>query len=205
MIRFVIKSVWLLALRLVLAMLGIFMVAIALPWSYEVPGTRKANGWYLRSLPRWTWLWGNDRDGAEGDDSRRWLDRDAVFSSKWPGYEWLNRWWWLAVRNPVNNATRTWSLFSIDLQQVKVWEWCGQYEVRDKISYEGWQFVQASYRYTSHYEYQGIYYVRRWGNTTKALVIQIGFKLYPRELENPPADEGRVSFTFEIAPFKDIS
>ena len=38
------------------------------------------------------WLWGNDEDGL-GPES---------FKPKWPRY--LARWWWLSVRNPVNNS-----------------------------------------------------------------------------------------------------
>jgi len=197
---FLIKSFFLFLLRLVLALIGLVVVAVALPFSYEVPGTLKANGWYLRLLPPWAWAWSNDRDGAEGDDQRRWLDRDAIFTNAW-----LNRWWWLAIRNPFNNGTRSWQLFSIDLDEVCAHKYVGQFDVRDKFGYEGYQFVSAVSINPIARACEGLYYVRRWGSSDYGFVIQIGFKLYPRELKKPPTDEGRVSFTFELAPLKKIS
>jgi hypothetical protein len=193
---FLCQAILLFALRLALAIIGMPIVALALPWSYEVKGTRQANGWYMRRLPSWAWIWDNAQDGSEGDSSRRWLDRDVISSNAW-----LNRWWWLAVRNPVNNASRTWSIFSLSLTEVSSWTYAGNLNVRDLIGLTGWQFVTAR---VEERTYQGFYLVRQWGNSKRGLVMQIGYKIYPRELANPPANEGRVSFTFEISPFKDI-
>ena len=66
---------FLVAIKVLASLLGLFIVAIALPFAREsspppLPETVSrtvADGWRYVALPSWAdWIWGNDKYGAEG-------------------------------------------------------------------------------------------------------------------------------------------
>lgn len=121
--------------RAILWVVGIFVVPIALPFSREVFTYRGL----IEILPDWAWIWSNDRDGALGD-IRGWWEDNCVF---WGGpNNFLNRWWWLAFRNPVNNM-RFIRLISVNMREAKTILLAGQPLVHDSQHIYGWNFLKA--------------------------------------------------------------
>lgn len=187
---------------------GYLVVPLSLPFSRVVEGTLRPfsdyphNGsWQLEILPKLFWMWSNDEDGALGD-KRGWWDANTPFGNC---RSFMSKFWWLAVRNPFNNASRFSSFFACNITN-KDWEWYGQEYVRDDFSNTGWQLVFATDKDTKKI-HGGFYWVHRWGSSNRALVVQLGNKIYPRHrwvVENDPIESFK-GFTFEINPFKDIS
>ena len=90
-------ALWALAalVRFPLAVLGFVVVPVALRFSETVYGPL---GDEHERLPRWAWLWDNDEDGIDGPPWYR-----NGYALKHPVAKHFPRFWWLAVRNPVNN------------------------------------------------------------------------------------------------------
>lgn len=63
---------FLLACDLVLLILGLVVVAVAIP--FRVPGVSVSDGRSIVNLPRWAWLFGNDYDGLLGDKRGWWAE-----------------------------------------------------------------------------------------------------------------------------------
>lgn len=100
--------------RIILVIMGLPIVAIALPFATERETDRVASWdqWRLIRLPWWAWLWDNKRDGAMGDVRGTYPDRQAP---DWADTEYLLAYNWLALRNPVNNFSRWLPLASVDI------------------------------------------------------------------------------------------
>jgi hypothetical protein len=97
-LKVVVQWVFLLLSGIVLDLLGLFVVAIAIP--FRVNGVSGSDGRAIVNLPRWAWLWGNDYDGLQGDNCGWWA---ANTPFGWPVDSFLAMWWWAAIRNPSNN------------------------------------------------------------------------------------------------------
>lgn len=104
----------------------------------------------LEKWPDVFWLWGNDEEGCP----QWWLDNCANGEENKVA-EWFPRWWWFAVRNPVNNhrylfkdrpasIESNWpeiatsgfeadSLHKIGQQSAYVWRWNGPFAGYRKI------------------------------------------------------------------------
>lgn len=154
--------------NVVLDVIGLVVVAIALP--FRVKGYSGSDGREISNLPKWAWLFGNDYDGLLGD-RRGWWAENTPFG--WPVDSFMAMWWWAAVRNPVNN-----------MRFVKLWQapvkgstitWVGDYTVRDHPGEAGWQFVTTE---NGGKHWYGFYLVHQWSDT-RAFVIRLGFKVQP--------------------------
>ena len=89
-------------LLLVLMIVGLFVVPIALLFKQPL-NTTNNNGLFLPyRLPRWAWLWDNDRDGVQGDNGFN-FEHCPSYGLKYGGF--LCNYIWLAIRNPVSNAS----------------------------------------------------------------------------------------------------
>lgn len=73
------------ALKIALILVGLLLVLIGVLWARHD---------YQR-WPRILWLWGNDEDGL----GPAWWFKRADNVPRWAA-----EWWWLAIRNPVNNS-----------------------------------------------------------------------------------------------------
>lgn len=166
-----------------LTLLGLLVVAAAIPYARY---TGKTIGdpvlWRERHLPRWAWLWGNDRDGTLGDKRGWWRNKSAGS----PETFW-NQYRWLALRNPVNNLQRVWPLYinGKDLSKGYV----GDYRVDDDPFGGGWHFVWSGWR-------TGFYLIHEYGNG-RALEIRTGWKLRPENQKDKA-----VGFTVLIHPWR---
>lgn len=199
----VVQWLALLPLRVVMILLGLVVVPLALPWRRRQrctrrPFTQAEGSWELVTLPRWAWLWSNDRDGALGD-KRGWWHKNAPLGLG--ADHWFSMFWWLAIRNPANNMRFT-RLFGCPVTQTRCVYW-GQREVEDDPGRGGWRFTWAR---GGGWSWFGFYWVREW-SATRALVVQLGFKGEPEDWDEDYADDLSrqwKGFTFEINPVKNI-
>ncbi|MCS4310266.1 hypothetical protein M2397_000541 [Pseudomonas sp. BIGb0381] len=182
--------VFLLACNIVTDLIGLFIVAIAIP--FRVDDFSKSDGRPIVNLPRWAWLFGNDYDGLQGD-RRGWWAENTPFG--WKVDSFMAMWWWAAVRNPVNN-----------MRFVKLWQapikgstvtHIGDYTVRDHPGEAGWQFVTTE---NGGKHWYGFYLVHQWSDT-RAFVIRLGFKVQP---DDAGTDGEPVGMTTKINFYKAI-
>ena len=159
-------------LRVVIALAGPLVAAIALPFARD------------NHLPRWASWWDNPDYGISGNHS--YLTQKAYNPLiKWAG-KFPSNWYWLAIRNPANGLTQS-RLFSVSQSECDYVRHKGDIKVDN--GYPGWQFVYArkGWRF-----YTGLYYYVGNGE------YRIGFKLLPDE----PKRQRRVGMTFIVNPFK---
>lgn len=179
---------------------GVFIIPVALKYRTHVIGTAirdysGALGYYeIINLPSWAWLWDNEWDGAMGDDQLRYWNRDRPECIK--DNDFLKMYFWLAFRNPINNLSRFY--FSCDVSKEAPRLIAGDFDVRDKKGYEGWQIVRAGWKL-------GFYYVQA-NNKPKALVSRIGFKIEPRAVMQTWDDPKKAlkGCTFKPLMYKDV-
>lgn len=157
------------AIRIILFLMGLVIVPIALLFAEEHPDTRRSYSqfnrncyWQLVTLPRWAWLWSNDRDGAMGD-KRGWWDRECGNARS---FKCMFK--WLALRNPVHNTTFT--RLSCNVCKVSVILIGGSTELDFKDIEDGWQLLKTS---GNRFPCYHLYVVKpKWG-----LYINIGHKI----------------------------
>lgn len=176
----------------VLALIGLFVVPVAL--LFKTSGTSVSDGRPIIVLPEWAWLWSNDFDGALGD-KRGWWDAHAPFGLG--AHHFVSMFWWLAIRNPVNNRRRL-NWFSCPVAKCYI-DYDGDYDVEDKPGKAGWQFVTAEHQRTEQ-TWHGFYLVYPW-NETRALVVRLGFKIKPSHEDTQEPPKG---LTFRLNPWKEI-
>lgn len=180
----------LLLLRGALIILGLCIVALAIP--FRVPSLSASDGRPIENLPRWAWLFGNDYDGLLGD-KRSWWVENTPFGLAVESY--LAMWLWAAVRNPVNNLRLVPGL-SCPVSECTI-TYSGSYTVEDKSGMGGWQFVTAARRSSMWY---GLYVVHEW-SPTRAFVLRLGYKIKPDHAGKAEPPKG---MTFKINPWKSI-
>lgn len=158
---------------------------IALRGAYDVPDTiikDEGTVWYMRKLPKWAWVWDNDRDGSLGDKRGWWREKVGNPESNWNQYRWL------ALRNPANNLRHMWPFYVNGKDLVK--DYFGDYRVDDDPGKGGWQFVWSGWR-------TGFYLINQYGRLHRALEIRTGWKLRPE-----PQQDKAVGFTVLIHPWR---
>lgn len=181
--------VFLLACNIVTDLVGLFVVAIAIP--FKVDDISKSDGRKIVNLPRWAWLFGNDYDGLLGD-KRGWWAENTPFG--WPVDHFVSMYTWAALRNPVNNMRLT-NLFSAPVQGSTI-TFKGKEHVRDDKDSAGWQFVTTE---NSGKKWFGFYLVYLWSDT-RAFVIRLGFKVEPKDAGSTE----RQGMTTKVNPWKAI-
>lgn len=105
------------AVRVLMILLGFFIVPIAMIWRKEVKSDRVPTwtSWSLVRLPTWAWPWGNIRDGSKGDvRGKYWFEQ----APQWM-WGWLKEYNWLAWRNPCNNFSRWTPILSVDINGIE--------------------------------------------------------------------------------------
>ena len=181
--------VFLLACNIVMDLVGLFVVAIAIP--FKVDDISKSDGRQIVNLPRWAWLFGNDYDGLLGD-KRGWWAENTPFG--WPVDHFVSMYTWAAFRIPVNNM-RLANLFSAPVQGSTI-TFKGKEHVRDDKDSAGWQFVTTE---NSGKKWFGFYLVYLWSDT-RAFVIRLGFKVEPKDAGSTE----RQGMTTKVNPWKAI-
>lgn len=116
---------------LVMIIIGLFVVAIALPFSHKI-GEKNEYGWQMERLPKWAWYWSNDYDGVQGQKNGK-NYTDSALDSFWGRYNWT------AIRNPANNFSRY--TMGVNFFDVRLIEWVGtDPDIDDGIV--GWSYLR---------------------------------------------------------------
>jgi hypothetical protein len=201
-----IKALFIWIFQLTLNVLGVLFGLVIVPLGIVLADDSKKSSttilsptdvWWLRTFPKYLRWWDNPVDGTLGDPSFRWASRDIPFG--WKNTSFLGQYWWMAIRNPFNYFKRF--IISCDVRKNEIVKIGGQDKVRDDLYNTGWQFLRCG-------RFYAFYYVREWGNSKRAVVIQLGnkFDLEDNTKIYPPEQEYKYmkGFTFEINPFKYI-
>lgn len=203
-----------LTVQIVGVVLGLFIVPIMLllgRWdrSTTTPftvGGGKNSSHTKQVFPRIFWPWDNLEDSSMGD-IRGWWDRNCY---KQDATLFVNRFWWMAVRNPFNNFKRY--VLGCDIREYDIEKLFGDDYVRDDLKNHGCMLLKASpspfsKKVVPRYHF---YLVWPWkhvvGGSTRAVVIQIGNKIHLShdvDTEEDVYDYWK-GWTFEINPWKDI-
>lgn len=167
---------------LILDVLGLFVVAIAIP--FRVSAVSGSDGRPIVNLPKWAWLWGNDYDGLLGDKLGEWAT-EVPFGV--PITSYFAMWWWAAIRNPSNNM-RFVSLWAAPIIGSTI-TYKGDAHVRDSNGQAGWQFVTVE---NGGRHWYCFYLVHQW-SATRAFVIRMGFKVDPSDAGTNEVPQGCVT------------
>ncbi|WP_036204753.1 DUF7338 family protein [Marinobacter sp. MCTG268] len=159
-------------LRVIVVLLGPFVVTLALPFSRN------------NKLPRIAAWWDNPDYGIKGNHA--YLTQKAYnplvkYAGRFP-----SNWYWLVVRNPANGLTES-RMFSVSQADCDYVRHKGNERVDNYLP--GWQFVYAKQGWRM---YTGFYWFKGRGE------YRFGFKLLPHE----PGRHRRVGMTFIPNPFK---
>ena len=190
----------LMLVRAVLILLGLVVVAVALPF-YN--GNRKLDQfftqfhtkdvWYHIGLPKWAWLWSNDRDGALGD-KRGWWHNEMVKEGG-SCYSFKSMYTWLALRNPVNNLGFL-PLFSCDISKSTVKVIAGSKATDYKDMGKGLQILKAN---DGKFNYYHLYYTSDRFYIRIGHKIKLGHNLYVHSEADPT--KSLKSFTLRIRKY----
>lgn len=169
-------------LRAVAVLAGVFIVPVALRFAKD------------GSLPRWAWLWDNDRDGLDGPEWYRERYTPGSRVAAWVKARWP-RYWWLAWRNPANNTRFAWP-FELDLEPAAV-EFVGD-DFEDftpatarregrAIWFVAWQGLRG-----------GFWFIRPWGDASH-FRLRLGWKVLPLH-SHAPLKHPTVGVGFQLMP-----
>ena len=186
------------------------MVLIGLPFARENQSrvtqfTQHTNPTLYKKhidLPDWLRWFQNEEDGMTGD-SRGWY-WNTYFPAWVPG--WFKLWYWSGVRNPANYLKR--NILGVDVRDISVVKMKGQDHVRDDFDSTGWHILRADtldgYKVGRAW---ALYWVRRWGQSNRAIVVQLGakIKLSHNGVEYEEERDYWKGITFEVNPVKDVS
>jgi len=151
-------------------------------------------------LPDWLRWFQNEEDGMTGD-SRGWY-WNTYFPAWVPG--WFKLWYWSGVRNPANYLKR--NILGVDVRDKLIEVINGQDYVRDDLQSTGFQILHAV-DHAGDVVAWSLYWVRRWGQSNRAIVVQLGAKIKV-DHNGVKYEEERdywKGITFEVNPAKDIS
>ncbi|GEM_PF-3721121 len=191
-------------LLIVLALLLLPFVLVGAGLLFKRPmGTRTfANGLTIRDYelpPCLRWLH-NPEDHLTGD-KRGWY-----WCEYFPNWvpAWFKMLWWSGWRNPFNYLKRV--VMGVDIRDYTFHKLCGQDYVRDDLRSTGFQILYAKPKKGGMVRPM-LYWVRPWGNSTRAIVCQWGWKI---KLAHGDAEYDNEwdyfkGLTFEPQLFKDIS
>lgn len=157
------------------------------PWAFHSVPLKWRTG---NLLQRFVWLWGNDKDGFNGDRRGEW----AAIS----GYDeesFASRYWW-NIRNPSNNLRYT-DMFSCipdNCTEVDIWGYDFELDNKPVID-EGWWFIRAQANGRTYYSYRA---VKKHDEGKWAHNASIGFKLKPSHFAHGESENK--GFTDRITP-----
>ena len=151
-------------------------------------------------LPDWLKWFQNPEDGLIGD-IRGWY-WNTYFPEWVPS--WVKMWYWSGVRNTYNYFKRV--VIGVDIRKHTFHKLVGVDYVRDDFNSEGFQILYAKPK-NGWFPRPMLYWVRRWGNSNRAICFQFGWKIklsHNNETYDYEWDYYK-GFTIEPNPFKDIS
>jgi len=204
------KSLATLLLTLPVMLLGLLVVAIALPFrsvhsekqpfsdpQYPAYGEQ----WQLIRLPQWALWWDNAYDGMLGDKRGFWNDYCHQNYGK-PCAAFYSMWQWAAIRNKSNYFSR--NIIGCDVSRCTITLLAGQAEVDE--DHPGWHFLVAERDDGAQFHYLGFVFPW-WFDHTKAVYGRFGWKI--KMDHNGTSTDAREQdrfkgFVFRVSPYKAI-
>lgn len=185
---------------LAIFLLPLILVGIGLPFKRSLGVRKLTDGSMIENfeLPNWLKWLHNPEDHLTGDkDGRYW----NIYMHGKPA--WLKMWWWSGWRNPFNYLKRV--VIGIDVRDYTIHKLIGQDYVRDDMRSRGFQILYAKPK-KGGFPRPMLYWVRTWGNSTRAIVWQWGWKIKLSHNDAVYEDEwdNFKGLTFEPQLFKDI-
>jgi hypothetical protein len=187
-------------------LLGLPIVALALPFRVQHPETDKPfrqfpGVWRLVTLPAWAKPWDNIFDGCLGDQRGWWNDNCLKKYGK-PATAFYPMWVWMAVRNSANYFSRVTS--GCDMGRCVVTKLAGDDEVEQVAGKSQWNFLVATR--DDGMEYHRLHCIFPfWFDPKHCIEINIGWKidlgdnLVPKDA---PIDDRIIGFVFRASPWK---
>jgi len=129
------------------------------------------------------YIFGNEDDGLDGDTPYK--SRKGI---NW----WVNRYNWVALRNPIHNLANKMGVNEVIVD----YKWLGNRNTEDRIGHEGWCYSEATG------ESGKVYQMFRWCKLfykNYGIEMNIGYKNFCVQYLNIPY---KYSFTVSINPFK---
>ncbi len=193
--------IYLISILTIFIILPATLVAIGLPFKQYLGMRYLDDGVSIPhyDLPNWLKWLQNPEDGLTGD-SRGWY-----WNVKMKGKPaWFKMWWWSGVRNTYNYLKRF--IIGIDIRKFTFHKLCGADYVRDDLINQGFQILYAKPK-DGWFPRPMLYWVRQWGDSNRAIVLQIGWKIKLEHNGTAYEDEWDYykGLTFEPNPYKDIS
>lgn len=180
--------------------LSFLLVGIGLCFKKDLGVRTFTDGYTVQNyeLPDWLKWLQNPEDNLTGD-KRGWYW--TVYMDGKPA--WFKMLWWSAWRNPFNYLKRV--VIGIDIRQFSFHKLCGADEVRDDFYQTGFQILYAK-PLMGGWPRPMLYWVRRWGYSNRAIVVQLGWKI---KLSHAGATYSYKwdyfkGLTFEVQPAKKI-
>lgn len=180
-----IKVMPIVLVRLLLALVGIFLISPLAIWfsnkrkprlkgpspqPHEIKYLYKGSSgkWEYYGFPKIFWLWDNDEDGHLGEPYGKW-------SANRKGRErtLLSRWLWCFIRNPVNNMQFT-SWGGVNIESLTLTYKGTRRRITDDDTESGYCIVTGKHKVTGK-KYYG--YERIWVLKNRAIWLRLGFKL----------------------------
>lgn len=165
-------------LKAVLAVAGLVIVPLLLPFRKTDLATRLDSGWVYCNVPGW---WGNPFDGLFGDKRGDWIAmcQDAGRDP----YGYLSMWWWAAVRNPVNAWSRM--VAGCDVSRCIVAKAWGNDLVIEEPGKGGIQYLVATR--DDGKKYSRFFAVIPWlADPSHAVMLDLGWKIKLSHNDTPP-------------------
>lgn len=199
---------WLLAVPTLVFGMSFILVGVGLLFKKDMGKRTFNNGETIDcyELPDWLKWCQNPEDLLMGDHPRGWY----WFTYMAGRPDWWKMLVWSGFRNPFNYWKRI--ATGCDIRTHKIVKLAGVDYVRDDFDSEGFQILKAIPTKgdrvdTSRISKPALYWVRRWGKTNRAIVVQLGWKI--KLSHNEAVYDNELDYfkgwTFEIQPFKDIS
>lgn len=132
--------------------------------------------------------WSNYEDGLRGEPSGKWSAR-----RKGKEATWLSMWFWSAVRNPVNYASRVWAFFAVHLADVASIDYWGDYII-DKHSSKWIQWHMVRTTTLDGRRYYGFRMKVRY----LPWLFLVGSKVKPIHRHGDDLDDQRKGCTFRL-------
>jgi hypothetical protein len=145
----------------------------------ENPAFPRTSMWSFVNIRKnhWLWIYGNDRDGLDGDKYGKYLNwwRSSLMGKLFPEHGGFYHYWWSAIRNPANNLRfARWN--ACDIRECDFTTYGSNPMANNKENGKGWQLTIGKSWKTDRY-YFGFTAWFPYGFKKYGLLIKLGNKI----------------------------
>lgn len=187
-------------LRALLAVVGVFVVPVALLFRSKGDDgpERQYDGWQYKRLP-WVFApWDNFDYGTKGNSTYGEREAYNPHFHEEPTSFW-SQWYWLAIRNPANGTMYLWP-FSCRASDCRDVRYLGRSEVNNNIY--GWQFVWTRHRHTGR-PFTGFYAMLPWLRV-RGVQLHMELRFGHKLLVGRDDRERPFGMSFKVNPLKGL-